>query len=425
MLFASVLPPAHAETASIELRTHRNHSYVPMQQYMRLVSDLFPDANAQWDPREGILRVEANGYTIDTLTRRPALIVNKKLERAQRPILIHRREVLIPVETVERHLALLGVNFKLETAPVATPTPEPTPLPPSAELPSPLPGMIELETEEPEAQTETPTLAPIATPAPPAFEMAENEATIEQQQPTENVRENEDSPIQIMPVRPSLPTASNEQQPLIEPPAQLGEALGLRWDQLADMRHRQPPGRITVVYDATLASVAVALEQRLSIEQGLEVRLIEMKAGTTRASKTLVADVTLGTPELVIDLVTAQATDGERPILRVWTVNDALWPQDRNSATQTSDPLASRYRNHQFQSLALGSQLRKQLGQAFPEQIVFYELFPSYLLRRLDAPGAAVLIPTTPGTELPSKRLATAIANATDNYIRAMRSVAF
>lgn len=69
--------------------------------------------------------------------------------------------------------------------------------------------------------------------------------------------------------------------------------------------------------------------------------------------------------------------------------------------------------------MALGSLLREKLGQQFPNQEITYELAPSYLMRRLDAPAATVLVPGE-GRDERTQRLADAAAAAIAAYVRGM-----
>jgi hypothetical protein len=196
---------------------------------------------------------------------------------------------------------------------------------------------------------------------------------------------------------------------------------------LADLNHRQPPRRITLVCDRSLEPLAHGLESDLRLNLDVEISVV-VAPMARRDSDSLLSSAVLSKPDLLVDLLAVPAeveTEQDQPFY-VWVVHEALWPQDRKLEGGMRG-MAQNYRRHQFQSLALGSRLRTELGQEFSGRMIFYELAPSYLLRRTDAPSAAVLIPRKADEAASSvdDRIARAIAGAIRTYIRGMEAVRF
>jgi hypothetical protein len=138
-------------------------------------------------------------------------------------------------------------------------------------------------------------------------------------------------------------------------------------------------------------------------------------------------------PELLIDLMVnpADGQGGEDIVAAsVWVVHEALWPGDRGA--QSDSPLPHhRYLLHEYQGIGLGSLLRDQLGRRFPDRVVLFELAPLYLLRRVDAPSAGVVVSVSGAEQmdrLEHRRealLAESIIEAATDYIRSMDAFSF
>ena len=203
-------------------------------------------------------------------------------------------------------------------------------------------------------------------------------------------------------------------------------SIGLSWAQLADLAHRRPPSRVLIVADRELERAAQVVADGLRSE-GLEAEVI-VPPLRARAGSGLVEQVTTRRPDLVVDLMAAanaEAAEQSEGALSIWVVNSALWPQDQGpAATALEGPRV--YRRHEFQSLALGSLLRTHVGDLFKEAPVTYELAPLYLLRRVDAPAAAVHVPTEAATDAEqSERVGQAVLAGVADYIRGMARVQF
>jgi hypothetical protein len=230
--------------------------------------------------------------------------------------------------------------------------------------------------------------------------------------------------------KPANKPATAGEEPPLEPPAALAGKIGLGWGQLADIAHRTPPRRITLVCDGVQESLAQQLSQKLQRTVGAEVTVL-LASSAKRNDPTLLSHVLDSRPDLFLDLLACpppQSAGQDTETFTVWVVHEALWPQDRESGRESRAPQLQ-YRRHQFQSLALGSLLRTELGRQFRDQTVLYELAPAYLLRRVGAPSAAVLVPAEgSGSSVEadqSKRLANAIANAITTYVHGMQRVQF
>jgi hypothetical protein len=363
------------------------------------------------------------------------MIVDGKLETAERAVMARKGSVLIPMTTVQALLDRLGVEFETNlegdapqaaappvATPVATPVAMPavTPVMPPAPLPGPIPVApdvaVDGATSAPAtAASPLPAPAPATAPAVPAVVLSAIETAGE-------------APA------PALPGAPETVAP--QPQAALAgkaDVVGLSWGELADLAHRTPPQGIVIVHDPYLEGVARRLREKLSALPGVRAALIpSMGGGQDREAICTRAQASL--PELLVDLLaypteSAEDAPGAAP-MRVWVVHQALWPRDRQAAAGEQGA-ALHYKRHQFQNLALGSLMRNELGRQFPDRLVLYELSPSYLLRRIDAPSAALLVPLPPGDAPPpldadhEERLARAAYATLAGYIRGMASVEF
>ena len=602
----------------LDIQTYRGHEYVELGNYMRLMGQLFPDgkAKSQWDPTNDILRIEANGKRIDTLGRTPRIVIDGRLEQVARPIAQNGREVLVPLDTIERTLDLLGIDFSLEsTQPEVDPKqsgageesgekssngrpiinlddldnafgnfddPNATGLDQGQDDfagnddASVLPGQGEMgeylggpedvdgaagvgdesagvegfdgieqsgDSGEDDEMGEGVDLEPVGnveqgkgfelssddektggpsidlsvmgsdTPDTVAG-MSDNKGTdsaldlaIElMDQSTDdpavqervgeeglgagdgsplmgghgtldqasigngmtgagnteigntdeqgmNMMDEEDvsgltqmvtphptpappaDPINTLPVRRSTNESEGAMQrsslPGIDPPSSLqGKVLGLSWRQLADLQHRRPPQRVTIVHDTELSKLAGALSAWLERNLKLSVRLVTVPKDARRDSLKVLQEAQLTRPELLIDLMTDGSDLSGPGAYRVWTVHQALWPTDQGSVSRDEDGDHRYYLGHQFHSLALGSQLMREMGRFMPDRVVLFDLFPAYLLRRIDAPTVAVAIPTneaqvSQSDEALRVHVARAIGEGISAYVQAMRRVSF
>ena len=403
-------PPAVAaeqESYTLNIYNEGGGKTVLMQDLIDLIHTLAADADVKWDLAGGIMLIESGKQKIQVLSRTPVVIINGQQKVVPQPVLVRQEGVYIPIKTVQLIFDSMSINFDIkDESPGTEPTPAPTPVPAAnPSIPAvPLPQL-----------TPTPQATPVpVTPAPPA------------------------TPPPVAPTPAATPTAAipkilpsfkdktlgqgrtgTPEEPPLQPPGTLAGKIGLSWSQLADVAHRTPPHQVTLVHDAALGSLGEALADKLRQGAGLEVELVPVN-NSRRDSDGLVTRVAATKPGLVIDLISSPlaAKGGEGETFTVWTVHDALWPQDRESGRGGASEL-THYRRHEFQSMALGSLLKSYLGEQFPNQAIVYELAPAYLLRRLDAPAATVLVPGEASAET-TRRLAEAVGRAVTAYVQGM-----
>lgn len=455
--------PAPEETHLLELRREGDVTVVLMQDLFQLMDRLFEPSSGSWDPIQGILRIEAEGQRFDLLAKRPVLLIDGRIQRMEKSVLVRQGQVMIPIDSVRTIFDALGVEIEIGEETKKTSTIE--------ELTVGL--QSEADVSSPTATTDrltTPTTRPVpslelnrdilfgqSTPAPvatPGVDSAPKPAVPQQvskrpeaipalpgdwattpaseQITTTPGRTVETALVPNVPSEPEDRAEAASQSPL-QPPPQLAGRIGLTWAQLADTAHRFPPQRITIVCDPSLEGLARTIREKLDTDWRLSVSVVRA-SGQGRAQDSLLADVYATGAELLVDLMAlnpekTDASDGDRA-LRVWAVHSALWPGDRQPGDPAEDSAQS-YRRHEFQNLALGSLLRTEFSHQFPDRVVLYELAPLYLLRRVDAPTAAILIPTQGGEEQPAldddthERLARAVYAAVAGYIEGMRGVQF
>ncbi len=417
---------AQREPLKLEIKTVGNQQVVAVQKLMNvLASDaLFPGASNSWDSERGVLRIQANNVSMDLLSRQAAMVVNGRTKPLAQPIMLRQGEVLIPVETVQVVFQSLNVDFSL-------PAKKATPSPSAADVPEISPGLLSARA----TPSPSPTTVPTATPAPTQTPVT-TPATLATATPAITTARGEAPPL----VLPSVATATQpgakpaeQANTPIEAPKNLTKQASLTWGQLADTAHRRPPSRVTILCDRPLEAVAQSASAGLQQGEATSVNLVVANDGK-RNNDQLLAQVLLTQPELVIDLqadTSLSATASDLATYRVWVAHEALWPQDRQTggAPAPTDQNILRYRRHQNQNLALGSLLRTELGRHFTDQSVYYELSPGYLLRRLDAPATAVVIPVGPDGAPPEQalkeQLAESITTAVKAYINGMKSVQF
>ena len=481
---APTATPAGQDSFVLEFREEPGGNTVDMRGFLRVLDQIFSDLQSRWDPLQGILEIKAEGRVIQALSRQPLVIIDTRMNKVKRPIRVNAQgEVSIPVETVSLVLKSLGIAFDMgaegkepggknpaapadesTTAPLAPAAPAVPSIPlgqstaatssgPTTTTASRAPAIDLARLTGPSASATPEATAPAGlddvTPLPVIEVRPETETALDATPVTPSEGDGADAP--SVPGAPAGQTASpsvpltqqgrlplqvptrQEQAPgqatAIEAPTVLAGRIGLTWGQLADLNHRQPPRRITLVCDTPLEPVVRAIDANLRTDLDVEVTIV-IAPGARRDSEGLLSNVVLSQPDLLVDLLAVPPeaeteTEQEQPYY-VWVVHEALWPQDRKLEGEARG-MAQNYRRHQFQSLALGSRLRTELGQEFSGRVIFYELAPSYLLRRTDAPSAEVLIPRASGQAASNvdDRLARAIAGAIRTYIHGMEAVRF
>lgn len=416
-------PSAQPGEITITLHNEGGEQVMLMQDFLRVVQTFFPQARGGYDPRSQIMRIEAGGKQFDVLVKQKGMAVNGRYESLDSPLKLREGRVLVPGSTVKRILTSLNIDVtgdqKTQPTPFPAITQTPALTPASPQVPS-LPSVPILSRPSP---TPSPTPAPAATPE---ANVTETTATTE---PVATPAATPRRPVMIqLPSRPEQRRKPSEEgsEEALQPPQALAGTIGLSWAQLADLAHRQAPSRITIVCDGLLEPVAQQIAQGLGERIQIESNVL-IAANGQRADDTLVAQVQSQQPQLVLDLIAArQAADKPEALnnYSIWVVNSALWPEH-----QTVDPALARYATHEFQSLALGSLLRTKVGEQFPDQAISYELSPSYLLRRVDAPSAAMLVPLGRKAETlePERagRIASSVESAVVAYIHGMSQVGF
>lgn len=428
LLLAAFLGAGPALAAAAEPESYTLNIYyegggktVQVQDLIDLIHTLAANADVKWDLAAGIMVIENGSQKIQVLASVPTVIVNGQEKTVSRKVLVRQDGVYIPIDTVKLVFDAMGVNFDIKDE---TPAGEPAPTPaPTGNTPAvPLPGVpLAQPTPPPVPRPPVPVATPDAPLPTPAAAVGVTSAT----QGPEVAMAVPAVPIpKVLPSFKAAPAdaggAVTADLPPLQPPAsQAAKITGLTWGQLADLTHRTPPRRLTIVYDGPFRSAAETLAEQWRRTAGLEVNLVPVN-NLRRDSDGLVSRVAATQPELLIDLVNSpledKDLDGET--FAVWTVHHALWPKDRAPAGRT--PAAtSLYLRHEFQSMALGSLLRFELGRQFPSRTITYELSPSYLLRRVDAPAAVVLIPGAGDAES-GKRLVSAVSEAVGAYLRGM-----
>lgn len=180
--------------------------------------------------------------------------------------------------------------------------------------------------------------------------------------------------------------------PEFQMPESLAEVEGLTWGQLADYAHRAPPRRLLFVCDPELQALAEKTGAYIARATDLDFDTLALEEQTSKSD--LLDHIAGSGADLLIQLMRTQSSEARSPRgFEVWTVHEALWPA-RSSLEPAQKPVGrDLYQVHQFHNLAFGSMLGREVAKAFPSVPTRYTLSPVYLLRRVDMPSAAVLVP--------------------------------
>lgn len=392
---------------TLELRNEPDGPYVAFTDFLNVLRSIDPNAHGEWDGILGVFRITAAGRSMQALANQPVLVIDGRYRAVSKPLRVRGGVVLVPIQSVQLLLKALNFEFEIEGgADTAVPTPPPDPNQPSVSAPPT--GPVEEETPPPTVPMSI--VAPRVTPSSSAS-----------------------SPLAPSTVAPLVSPLINESLPPLETPNFGGTVSGLTWGQLADALHSRAPSRLTIVCDPPLTAIAERVSVLLSRAIGLDVTIHTARGG--RDNPGLIGDVTRSRPDLAIDLMLvpgpANAPEGEvipesQAGFEVWAVHEALWPGEGRAPAGGARPMHQMYKLHQFQNLALGSMLRGELSRGFPERNVNYSLTPSYVLRRVDAPSAAVLLPLQVLNDESGDvdRVARAIAGGVVAYCRGIESAA-
>lgn len=406
---AATAAPAGGEvTVNMTLITEGGETFVVMQDLLVAIKSFDPQADGNYDPTHQMLRLKAGGKQIDVL-RQNYLVIDQKMENVDRGLAVRQGRVLIPESTVRRIVSVLNMVVIDQT-----PTPAATVAPPRPVLPTVPINAIGSPTlsATPLAPTTRTTTAVMPTTAPATA------ATVAPRQPPVLI-------VPSLPMRARTPAAEGEAP--LQPPSALAGSIGLSWSQLADLAHRQPPSRVTIVCDRLLAPVAQRVATDLHERVQVDSSVVTVSGGQ-RAQDALVGQVDSSQPQLVVDLMVSQQASGRADApgeIGIWVVNSSLWPP----SAIPGDGAAQAFKAHEFQSMALGSLLRTEFGRQFSEQTISYGLAPSYLLRRVNSPSAAVLVSLAAKQDSVepdrAERIAVAVSTAVVSYIHGMSRVGF
>lgn len=379
---AVVLPPSTSAASpgaaratdadlSLEVQNEPDGAYVTFSELLRIIRQIHPDARANWDGLLGVFRLEAAGHSLQALSERPILVVDGRTLAMVKPLRVRDGIALIPAATVNEIFRSLDFEFQL----------------PEGSLPS---GASQASGPSSVA----PGGSPDGRPASRTDALASGGSLLSE--------------------------VSTSAIPPIDLP-QLGESIaGLKWADLTDYAHPREPRRMTLVYDEAFGALAQAVAELSRRAGGLEVAMVEV-AGR-RDDPALIAQIARSQPEVLLDLVSLPGDKDRR--FQIWTVHEALWSPRAKGPGPEARSLQELYAPHQFHNLALGSMLRSELARAFPDSTVRLELSPCYLLRRVDAPSAAILIPEklAGGDDRELERIARAVGGGFVGYSAGLRS---
>lgn len=379
------------ESPSLEVQSEPDGSYVTFAELLRVIRDVDPEAQARWDGLLGVFRIDALGRNLQALSNQPVLVIDGKTISVEKPIRVKSGIALVPVESVNEIFRALEFEFVLP--------------------------------EEPRAV------------APQPAEAAAGERPAEDANASAGTGPMDDDPLSRRRPRPSMLSAEESLLPDVGKTAmaqldipQVGTSVaGLTWDELTDYAHPRAPRRMTIVYDAgfeSLARLFGALAQRVG---DMEISLVGVQG--RRDDRRLLSQVAQSRPEVLIDLISSPPAGGEGSgrNFEVWTVHEALWISPGKSGSESeARPMQDLYATHQFHNLALGSVIRTELARGFPDGTVRHELAPCYLLRRIDAPSAAVVVPEefSRAGEQATEKIARALAGGFAGYYMGVKSAA-
>jgi hypothetical protein len=405
-------PEAPQQELTLELRNEPDGIYVSFTDFLNVLRSIDAGAHGEWDGVLGMFRITAAGRSMQALANQPVLVIDGRYRAVSKPLRVRGSLVLVPIESVKLLLKSLNFEFEIEGE---APTPTPAPLG-SPVSPAPTPGA---------GAPQGNATSPQATAAAPSVPMS-----IVPPRTQDSMTGGSGAPA-FTSGGPLVSPLINQSLPPLEAPNTGGTVMGLTWGQLADSRHTQPPRRLTLVCDAALQPVAERIYGLVARALGLDVSIVPVIAG--RDHPLLVGELTRTRPDMVVDLMLgpslpdaadAAAASTAQIGFEVWAVHEALWPAEARATPGSARSVQQMFRMHQFQNLALGAMLRGELSRGFPERNVHYSLMPAYLLRRADAPSAAVLLPAAILNDETGDldRASRAIAGGIVAYCRGMES---
>lgn len=360
------------EELSLEIQNEPDGPYVTFTELLRIIRRVDSKAQARWDGLLGVFRIESSGHSLQVLSNQPVVVADGRTIPVSKPIRVRGGVALVPASSINTIFQALDFDFALPESLGGTAT-----------------SASEPDGEAPAGSAGTPQRRP----------------------------------------RPSLLSAQDALLPdvgggtamaQLDIPQVDASVAGLTWAELTDYAHPRAPQRLTIVYDAPFHSLADALG-RVAQRTGLpEVSLIRVE--NRRDDPALLTRVSQSRPEILLDLMATGIEDRRK--FEVWTVHEALWTPAAKNRADPARLMHELYVVHQFHNLALGSVLRAELAKSFPDGTVRHELSPCYLLRRVDAPSAAIVIPEelAEGDDRELERVARALAGGFAGYYRGVKS---
>lgn len=369
-------PSGGGEEVNFTILREPDGEYVAHTDFLEVLRRADASAGSSWQNVQGVLRLTVSGHEFQIFEKRPVLIMDGQQQVMPRALRVKRGAILLPLESVNAIFKAVGIEIQGMTPPAAA-----------------TPANVAAPVDATASPATVPAVSGVASPPGPMS-----------------------TPGSLF----ASPVTNPTPLPALETPSVGPGNKGITWADLVDPRHQNPPRKITLVADAELARLSDRLKAML--DSGLQVQTSVVEARSRRGGALLVERVRGTQPELVVDLMLGPDEGSDaftRGSLEVWSVHEALWPANYN---QMSDPINS-YLPHQFHNLALGSMLRGELSRSFPAYEVKFELSPSYLLRRVDAPSVAVVIPPSVfGRGQEVDYIARSIAAAVMNYYNGVQA---
>lgn len=358
------------EELSLEIQNEPDGPYVTFTELLRVIRRVDADAQARWDGVLGVFRIESSGHSLQILSNQPVVVADGRTIPVNKSIRVRGGVALVPASSINTVFEALEFDFA---------------------LPESLGGTTAATRTSGDATT--------------------GETGAPRRRPRPSMLSAQDA---------LLPEVGGNAMAQLDIPQVDASVAGLTWGELTDYAHPRAPRRMTIVYDAAFHPLADALA-RVARRTGLsEVSLIQVES--RRDDPALMTRVSQSRPEILLDLMSSATADIRK--FEVWTVHEALWTSSPQPKTESARLMQELYVAHQFHNLALGSVLRAELARSFPDGTVRHELSPCYLLRRVDAPSAAVVIPEelAEDSERELERVARALAGGFAGYYRGVQS---
>ena len=106
----SAEPPA---PVNLELQQEGRNLVVSLQNFIKLMKDLFPDSEIDWNPLSGVLSIQVNQHYFQATSGQRVIFLDRRSHILQQAIMLKRGQVLIPVEMVQLILETLMIQFDI------------------------------------------------------------------------------------------------------------------------------------------------------------------------------------------------------------------------------------------------------------------------------------------------------------------------